>query len=315
MKPNVARLILAASYGRPVYLLGAGASAKIVGIVNDLSSVVGRPTLMLSTELFQSSPPVKEIGIDRHNPYWRHVNPALWYYRYLQAIVPTTDHYPPQYQYFQLVHHGAIISLNNDGLARRYASHLPGGVWELHGTWQTFWDNYKKRLYWIPPSYAATVIKWGHEDEVWAEQTDEPHHSFGPKMVMPGEDEKYELSSQWWGAKGALETATALIVIGYSFPYYDNSVIDFLRQTLNSLPLENGIHIIDPLPVNIAADLRSWLGIKNIYTYGTKWEYLCKAILNVSSKCGFVRMEDLVRYAGAVQAEWKALEKGKRRWM
>jgi len=288
---NAFSLFIKAFKERNFYILGAGASAKIIPFTSEQGARIVQRHLdfgMFSLNPVELNDQAKRI-IGSAEDYSQDSfiqeliqrlpsEAAILISR--QLMTPSLhllSQHQPQYSVFNLAPEKSIIfNFNVDGLAHHFCKNH----YVLHPHGRLNAELHQSKLY-------NDIIDFSLES----------HKSAAPpsSIVMPGpEPTGITKGPEYKKAFESFRYSRYVIIIGYSFGYDGNKMDDwesfeFLKKIF--LYYKVPIFIVDPYPEKLAYKLRDELKQKNIYEVTADWGILSKAIIELEKNKTFRNYE------------------------
>lgn len=295
-----------------LYFLGAGASVGLAPIgaqfreamllmLEELSGTTGstmedtvfRKTFGLSFKdiLHQVS---NERNMRKINRYWWFPNLSeavcLNFHDRLLTDIYLPHEYPSQYYFFRLIPQflASVITFNQDGLIHDFADHLD--PIELHGSPLTIKIAGKSRRLSREEGIGLQKYALEYADlfgiKVWPQ----------PVIVRPGDNEN---DSLWLRAYPLIANASTIIVIGYSFPGYDEGVRARFKLAIQGK--DTHINILDLNARHVAGELSEYMK-RDVIPWEIDWSCLSKAIVVVSQRRNIAILAGLLDYHKEIMA-------------
>ena len=280
------------------YVLGAGASAGLVPRTCEMKDTV------INRYLEYGSYPVTPANPDdvsrriigdprslepRYKPVpLSHIYPSLVQAIVLKELVPKWTTHAHQYQIFSLVSKPSIVfNMNVDGLAERHCyGHI---VLTPHGT---------------VPAHIIVGEPWNMTIDSICEYGFDVPALPGEAFLPKPETTDITRRSAYQEAPAYFQFAPYLILVGYSFGRYNDSIDDsqtfsLLTDLLKTYP--KPVLVIDPNPGRTAAMIQDSIRQREVYTLSMRWDYLTRAILEVSCKLGCANLTNMRAVLPSIQ--------------
>jgi hypothetical protein len=259
------------------YILGAGASAGLVPFGRHLSKTVlnsylkigsypageAQPSI-LRARLFSDG---SSVGLDQRLLLDLATDPCLTALLQKSLTPHDYDHVPAQYELFRHVGRpSTIFNFNLDGLA---TNHLAGHhrVIEPHGQIDSLWTTHDLFNEWLE---LGVDMRFLSEKHLW-----------GP------EPSSLTSTRHFTVAWPRLESAFAVVIIGYSFGFVDERmddaesfewVVEGLRRTAAR------VFVVDPSPERVAGAIAGRIHPRRIVNVKARWNELAESLLSLKSR-------------------------------